>query len=99
MKYAVLKQLAIEIIDDFSPLDIALNYGGAFDAKTALDDIGLPAPVRAAMPPRTNKVFGRPPGPWKLVGSVDCVKCTTIGAFIKLCAKNAAVTLPAGEPK
>ncbi len=98
MNYKTAKKLAIEIVDDFSPLDITQNYGSAFDAKTLLDDIGLPAPVRAAMPPRTNKVFDALAKPWKLVGSVDCVKCTTIGAYIKLCCKNASVAIPAGEP-
>ncbi len=45
-----------------------------------------------------DKVFDALAKPWKLVGSVDCVKCTTIGAYIKLCCKNASVAIPAGEP-
>jgi hypothetical protein len=100
MSYPVLKKLAIDLVDDFTALDIAINYGQQYSATTKLDTINITAPVKSVMPPRTNKVMGEKyTNDWKLVRDIDIVKCKTIGDFIKLLAKNAKVLLADGEPK
>ena len=100
MAYTKLKKLAVDVIDDFTDLDILAHYGDTYNAKTLLDNIQITAPVRSVMSPRVNKVFAKANGStWKGIRPVDSVKCKTIGDFIKLVAKNAQETVPAGEPQ
>lgn len=98
MRYSEAKAKAIDIVDDFSKLDITANYGTRFNAKSTLDSVEVYSAIRAAMPHRTNKIFGDGVKKWKNVGSVDCVRCTTIAAFIKLVCRNAGIDIPDGEP-
>lgn len=105
MAYNKLKALAVDIVDDFSKLNIAAGYfsgagvPAAFNAKTKLDAIELTAPVRSVMPPRINKVMAKAYGDqWTDVSPFETVKLVTIGDAIKLCAKHSGEVVPAGEP-
>lgn len=105
MAYAKLKQLAVDLIDDFSDLDIKIGYfpppgeAAKYNAKSKLDAVQITAPVRSVMPPRVNKVLAKAyGGDWSDVSAFETVKVTTMGDFIKLCAKHAGETLPQGEP-
>jgi hypothetical protein len=99
MNYTSAKGNAIDVVDDFTKLDVVANYGGKFTAKTKLDSIGIPDVVRAVMPPRTNKVFRKLVQPWVNVGTVELVQCSSIGDFIKLVCGKAGISIPMGEPK
>lgn len=91
--YTKLKKLAVDVIDDFTDLDILSHYGDIHNAKTLLDNIQITAPVRPFMSPRANNVFAKANGStWKCIRPVGSMKCNTIGDFIKLVAKNAQET-------
>jgi hypothetical protein len=105
VSYAKLKKLAVDVVDDFTKLDIVAGYfpsmgqTAKFNAKTKLDTIEITAPVRSVMPPRVNKVMAKEFGDdWSDVSAFETVKLSTIGDLIKLCAKHAQETIPAGEP-
>ncbi len=105
MAYDTLKKLAVDVVDDFSSMDIAAGYfpprnGAArYNAKTKLDTIELTAPVRSVMPPRINKVMAKAYGSaWSDVSAYETVKLASIGDTIKLCAKHAGEAIPSGEP-
>lgn len=97
--YPAAESLAVELVDDFTELDIASGWGSTYKAATKLDDIGISSPLRAMMPPRANKVLAANYARHKPVGSTDTVKADTIGAFIKLFCRKARVTVPWGFPK
>jgi hypothetical protein len=99
MNYAQAKAAAIDVLDDFTKLDIKSGYGGKYKATTKLDTIGIVDVIRAVMPHRTNKVFSTASRAWSNVGSIDLIQCSTISAFIKLVCAHATIAVPAGEPK
>lgn len=94
------KKAVIDLVDDFTPLDVAKNYGDKYTAKTKLAKIGLTDAVLAVMPPRFNKVMRALVGKsWNLVGPLDTVGCATIGDVIELACGQSGSTMPKGEPK
>jgi len=99
MNYVQAKALAIDVIDDFTKLDVQSGYGTKYKAATKLDAVGIVDVIRAVMPHRTNKVFSNASTKWSNVGSIDLVQCSTIGDFIKLVCGHAFIAIPAGEPK
>lgn len=98
--YASTKAAVIELVDDFTPLDIVPGYGDKYSAKTKLAKIGLGDAVLAVMPPRFNKVMRKLVGTaWQAVGPLDTVGCTTVGDLIELACGQSGVAVPTGEPK
>lgn len=98
MTYMTAKKLAIDLVDDFTKLDVAKDYGGKFKASTKFDKLGISPPVAAAMPPRVNKILkGNYPNPSN-IGSLDMVGVGTIGDFILLFCDHANEPVPVGEP-
>ena len=78
--YASVKKATIDVIDDFSKLDVSADYGTKHSAKTKLEKLGLSQPVLAVMPPRFNKSLRAVTGSaWQPVGAIDLVALATIG--------------------
>jgi hypothetical protein len=105
MAYRTLKRVAIDVIDDFSDLDVNGGYfppqgtSARYTAKTKLDSVKVTTPVRSVMPPKFNKEFSKLYGSaWSDVSAFETVKLKTIGDAIKLCAEHAGETVPTGEP-
>lgn len=98
--YTKIKAAVIDVIDDFSELNIVSGYGTKYTAKTKLPDIGISQPVLAMMPPRFNKSLKAVAGEkWNIVGAIDLVSMKTIGDMILLACGQSSATLPEGEPK
>jgi hypothetical protein len=105
MAYQTLKKLVIDVVDDFSDLDVNGGYFPApgtnakYNAKTKLDTVKVTTPVRSVMPPKINKELSkRYRSTWRDVSAFETVKLKTIGDAIKLCAEHAGETIPTGEP-
>lgn len=97
--YAAAKAAVIDVVDDFTPLDITAGYGSKYNAKSKLEKIGLGDAVLAVMPPRFNKVMRKIVGAtWNPVGPLDTVACATIGDLIELACGQGGLSVPAGEP-
>jgi hypothetical protein len=98
MSYAKAKKLAIDLVDDFSKLDVVQDYGSKYKASTKFDKLGISAPVAASMPHRVNKVLKANYHYTTNVGSLDMVGVGTIGDFILLFCDHAGEQIPVGEP-
>jgi hypothetical protein len=97
--YALVKKAAIEVIDDFSKLDVSAEYGTKYNGKTKLEKLGLSGPVLAVMPPRFNKSLRAVTGSsWHPVGAIDLVALKTIGDAILLACGQSSTIVPEGEP-
>ena len=97
--YEVAEGHAVEVVDCFTDLEIAVGWGSTYKSATRMDDIGIAATVRAVMPPRTNKVLRKNYDPYTRVGSLQVMRIETIGAFVKLFCKCAGVRVPDGRPR
>lgn len=98
--YAEIKAAVIDVIDDFSELDVVLGYGTKYTAKSKLLSLGISQPVLAAMPPRFNKSLRKVAGEeWSVVGAIDLVSLKTIGDMILLACGQSSAIVPDGEPK
>jgi hypothetical protein len=105
MAYKTLKNLVVDIVDDFTADDVNAGYfplpgiKPKYTAKTKLDSIKVTTPVRSVMPPKLNKELSKRYGSsWSDVSASETVKLKTIGDAIKLCAQHAGETIPDGEP-
>jgi len=97
--YGTVKKAVVDVVDDFTKLDIGAGYGTKYSAKTKLDKIDVVSAKLAVMPPRFNKVMGKLIGNgWKNVGPIDTVSCVSIGDVISLACEKGSITIPAGEP-
>lgn len=97
--YSKVKSAVIDIIDDFSVLDINVDYGSKYKSSTKLTKIGINVPILAVMPPRFNKVMRALAGTtWRAVGPIDLVPCESIGDLIFLACGQSGALLPQGEP-
>ena len=97
--YTAVKKAVIDVVDDFSQLDIVAGYGSTYSAKTKLEKIGLSSPVLAVMPPRFNKRLGALVGTtWRNVAPSTLVGKTTIGDLILLACGQSGTVVPFGEP-
>lgn len=97
--YKKIKAASIDLVDDFSELDVVSAYGDKYNAKTKLARLGISGPVLAVMPPRFNKVMRALVGDaWLRVGPIDLVECKTIGDIILLACGQSGTTVPEGEP-
>jgi hypothetical protein len=98
--YPDVKATVIDLIDDFSELDVVAGYGDKYNAKTELASLGISAPVLAVMPPRFNKRLQSVVGPgWQNVGAIDLVAQKTIGDLVLLACGQSSTVVPDGEPK
>lgn len=98
--YNAVKKAVVDVVDDFSPLDIVAGYGNKYNAKTKLEKIGLSTPALAVMPPRFNKSLRAVVGnSWHPVGPVNLVDKVTIGDLILLACGQSGAIVPNGEPK
>lgn len=97
--YKSIKAAVVDVVDDFSALDVVVGYGTKYNAKTKLAKLGLSAPVMAVMPPRYNKKLRLVVGSgWHPVGSIDLVAQLTIGDLILLACGQSGVVVQTGEP-
>ncbi|NUZ06743.1 hypothetical protein [Piscinibacter koreensis] len=102
--FDALKAVVIDVIDDFTKHDVALNYdpkgSRSYNAKVKLAKLYINEPVLAVMPIRFNKAMRTLVGSkWRDVGSLDLVALATIGEVIALACAHSGIELPAGEPK
>lgn len=97
--YPTAELLAVDIVDDFTKLDINTGWGKTYKASTKMDDIRINDMLRRVMPYRVNKVLEDNYRTSKGVGPIDMARATTIGAVIELFCKKAGVTIPDGFPK
>jgi|GEM_PF-6407024 len=102
--YADVKACAIDVVDDFTEMDLAANYAPAgkanFSAKTKMTSLTINETTLAGMTIRFNKAMGKLCGDsWNKVGSFDMVKLTTVGQCIQLACAKSGTNLPVGEPK
>jgi len=98
MTYDAAKRMAVDLIDDFTPLHVMQEYGTKYKASTKLSRLGISPPIAASMPPRVNKVLrARYPNAVN-IGSLDMVGVSTIGEFIILFCTHARERIPVGEP-
>lgn len=97
--YKSVKAAVVDVVDDFTALDVVAGYGSKYNAKTKLEKLGLSAPVMAVMPPRYNKKLRLVvQSAWHPVGSIDLVAQSTIGELILLACGQSGVLVPTGEP-
>jgi hypothetical protein len=98
MTYSEAKDLAIDLVDDFTKFDVAKDYGKKFDARTKFEKLGISAPIAATMPHRVNKVLRAKYSDAANIGALDMVNVGTIGDFIQLFCDHAGQAVPKGEP-
>lgn len=98
MTYANAKNLAIDLVDDFTKGDVVKEYGKKYKASTKFDKLGISPPVAASMPTRVNKVLTANYPAASNIGSLDMVGVGTIGDFILLFCDHAGEPVPVGEP-
>ena len=97
--YATVKEAVIDVVDDFTPLEILKDYGVKYSATTKLEKIGIGAPSLAVMPPRFNKRLREVTGAaWHPVGPIDLVAQATIGQLIIVACGQSGTAVPDGEP-
>lgn len=99
IKYASVKKAVIDVVDDFSNLDVFKDYPAKYNAKTKLEKLGISVPVLAVMPPRFNKKLREVAGrAWQPVGPMNLVDKATIGDLILLACGQCGCIVPEGEP-
>jgi hypothetical protein len=92
MSFYMLKSAAIQCLDDISPAEIWLNYGGLYSDTTKLDVLDLTKAKRRTKARHVNDFFDkRYKNQWINVSSDEMGNCATIGAFILLMAQHASV--------